>query len=54
MDGFEEDSAVMVFATTNLVRDLDPALLKESGRFDKKIYFDAPSVEEELNYLNYI
>ena len=37
----------MVFAATNLVRDLDPALLR-SGRFDKKIYFDAPNVEERV------
>ena len=47
MDGFDEDSTVMVFAATNLVRDLDPALLR-SGRFDKKIYFDSPNVEERV------
>ena len=47
MDGFEEDSTVMVFAATNLVRDLDPALLR-SGRFDKKIYFDSPNIEERI------
>ena len=48
MDGFEEDSTIMVFAATNLVKDLDSALLR-SGRFDKKIYFDAPNVSERID-----
>jgi ATP-dependent metalloprotease FtsH len=48
MDGFyEDDSIVMVFAATNLVSILDPALLR-SGRFDKKIYFDLPNKEERV------
>ena len=47
MDGFDEDSTIIVFAATNLIRDLDPALLR-SGRFDKKIFFDAPNVEERI------
>ena len=45
----------MVFAATNLVRDLDPALMR-SGRFDKKIYFDPPNKDERIElfklYLN--
>tara|TARA_B100001248_G_C27397996_1_gene467192 strand:+ start:2357 stop:4003 length:1647 start_codon:yes stop_codon:yes gene_type:complete len=51
MDGFKEiskegkGSLIMVFAATNLVKDLDPALLR-SGRFDKKVYFDLPNKEE--------
>ena len=51
MDGFKdiskegENSVVMVFAATNIVKDLDPALLR-SGRFDKKVYFDLPNKEE--------
>ena len=47
MDGFSEDTNIMVFAATNLVRDLDPALMR-SGRFDKKIYFDPPNKEERI------
>jgi len=47
MDGFSEDTDIMVFAATNLVRDLDPALMR-SGRFDKKIYFDPPNKEERI------
>ena len=39
MDGFDMSDGIMVFAATNLVKYLDPALLR-SGRFDKKIYFD--------------
>ena len=51
MDGFKDiskegkNSIVMVFAATNLVKDLDPALLR-SGRFDKKVFFDLPNKEE--------
>ena len=45
MDGFESDDSIMVFAATNLIKHLDPALLR-SGRFDKKIYFDPPNFSE--------
>ncbi len=47
MDGFKEDSSIIVFGATNLVRNLDKALLR-SGRFDKKIYFDPPNKEERV------
>jgi ATP-dependent metalloprotease FtsH len=45
MDGFDMTDNIMVFAATNLVKYLDPALLR-SGRFDKKIYFDPPNFSE--------
>ena len=45
MDGFDMCDGIMVFAATNLVKYLDPALLR-SGRFDKKIYFDPPNFSE--------
>jgi ATP-dependent metalloprotease FtsH len=45
MDGFDMSDSIMVFAATNLVKYLDPALLR-SGRFDKKIYFDPPNFSE--------
>ena len=45
MDGFDMCDNIMVFAATNLVKYLDPALLR-SGRFDKKIYFDPPNFSE--------
>ena len=55
MDGFDEDTNIMIFAATNLVNQLDPALLR-SGRFDKKIYFDPPNIDERIKmfelYLN--
>ena len=47
MDGFNEDTNIMVFAATNLVRELDSALTR-SGRFDKKIYFDPPNKDERI------
>jgi ATP-dependent metalloprotease FtsH len=45
IDGFSGDDNVMVFGATNLVKNLDSALTR-SGRFDKKVYFDAPNKEE--------
>ena len=55
MDGFDEDTNIMIFAATNLVNQLDSALLR-SGRFDKKIYFDPPNIDERIKmfelYLN--
>jgi ATP-dependent metalloprotease FtsH len=45
MDGFESGSGIIVFAATNLAAQLDAALTR-SGRFDRKVYFDAPNAEE--------
>jgi AFG3 family protein len=45
MDGFKKSSNIIVFAATNLVKTLDPALLR-SGRFDKKVIFDEPNIDE--------
>ena len=45
MDGFDEKENIIVFAATNFVKSLDPALTR-SGRFDKKIYFDLPNMNE--------
>ncbi len=45
MDGFDRDSAVIVFAATNRPDVLDPALLRP-GRFDRRIILDLPDVAE--------
>ena len=45
MDGFDNSDGIMIFAATNLIKYLDPALLR-SGRFDKKIFFDPPNSSE--------
>ena len=47
MDGFDESTDIIVFAATNLVKILDPALTR-SGRFDKKVYFDLPNKDERI------
>ena len=45
MDGFKKTHNIIVFAATNLIKFLDPALTR-SGRFDKKVFFDLPNSEE--------
>lgn len=45
MDGFDVTDNLIVFAATNLVKNLDSALTR-SGRFDKKVYFDPPNFKE--------
>ena len=47
MDGFNETNNIIIFAATNLVKVLDPALVR-SGRFDKKVYFDLPNQNERI------
>jgi cell division protease FtsH len=44
MDGFEQDTNVIVMAATNRPDVLDPALLRP-GRFDRRIVVDRPDVK---------
>lgn len=43
MDGFEENSGIIVMAATNRVDILDPAILRP-GRFDRKVVVGTPDV----------
>jgi cell division protease FtsH len=45
MDGFNNSDEILVIAASNMINVLDKALLR-SGRFDKKIYFDKPNINE--------
>ncbi|MFA7435306.1 MAG: ATP-dependent zinc metalloprotease FtsH [Bacilli bacterium] len=51
MDGFEENSGVIVLAATNRVDVLDPALLRP-GRFDRQIRIPNPDVRGRTQILN--
>jgi len=44
MDGFEENSGIILVAATNRPDVLDPALLRP-GRFDRQVVVDAPDVK---------
>ena len=44
MDGFEENSGVIVMAATNLPEVLDPALTRP-GRFDRSVVVEVPDVK---------
>lgn len=45
MDGLAGDSGILVIGATNMVDDLDPALIRP-GRFDKKIHVGTPKTKE--------
>jgi cell division protease FtsH len=50
MDGFESNSGVIVIAATNRIELLDAALLR-SGRFDRHISVQLPSIDEREEIL---
>ncbi|MFH1181252.1 MAG: ATP-dependent zinc metalloprotease FtsH [bacterium] len=50
MDGFEKNSAILVFAATNRGDVLDPALLRP-GRFDRKVVLDLPDINDREEIL---
>ncbi len=50
MDGFEDNSNVVVIAATNQIDVLDEALLR-SGRFDRRVFISLPNIEERKEIL---
>ena len=52
MDGFDQDTKVIVVAATNRPDTLDPALLR-SGRFDRKVLIGRPTLEERVLIAKY-
>jgi cell division protease FtsH len=52
MDGFKQNSGIIVVAATNKVDTLDSALLRP-GRFDKQIVFNIPNKLERLEILKF-
>ncbi len=50
MDGFEDNSNVIVIAATNQIDILDEALLR-SGRFDRRVFISLPNLEERKEIL---
>ena len=51
MDGFAQNTGVIVLATTNHPERLDPAIIDRPSRFDRKYHFDLPQPQERLQYL---
>lgn len=50
MDGFEQDTNVIVMAATNRPDVLDPALLRP-GRFDRRVVMDMPDMRDRFEIL---
>lgn len=50
MDGFEDNSGVIVIAATNKIEVIDEALLR-SGRFDRRIFLNLPNFNDRIDIL---
>ncbi|QKF64787.1 AAA family ATPase [Campylobacter corcagiensis] len=50
MDGFEENSGVIVIAATNKIDMIDDALLRP-GRFDRRIFISLPNFKDRIEIL---
>ncbi len=50
MDGFDNETNIIVIAATNRADVLDPALMRP-GRFDRKVYISRPDVKEREQIL---
>lgn len=50
MDGFEDNSGVIVIAATNKIEVIDEALLR-SGRFDRRIFLGLPDLKDRMAIL---
>jgi AAA+ superfamily predicted ATPase len=53
LDGFRENTGVVVLATTNHPKKLDTAILDRPSRFDRKYYFDLPAEAERRAYIQH-
>ncbi|RUM72016.1 MAG: ATP-dependent metallopeptidase FtsH/Yme1/Tma family protein [Sulfurovum sp.] len=51
MDGFEDNSGVIVIGATNKIDILDEALLR-AGRFDRRIHISLPDLEDRIKTLD--
>lgn len=52
MDGFKDNSGILVIAATNALDQLDEALVRP-GRFDRKVHVPLPGKEDRLQILQY-
>ncbi len=51
LDGFAENTGVVVIASTNHPEKLDSSILDRPSRFDRKFYFELPAHAERFAYL---
>ena len=51
LDGFSDNTGIVVIATTNYPEQIDPAIIDRPSRFDRKYLFDLPTAEERLQFL---
>jgi hypothetical protein len=52
LDGFQENTGVVVLATTNHPEKLDSSILDRPSRFDRKYHFHLPAETERFAYID--
>lgn len=52
IDGFAENTGIVILATTNHPELIDSAILERPSRFDRKYYFELPAISERIAYIN--
>ncbi|KAF9515232.1 hypothetical protein BS47DRAFT_1448999 [Hydnum rufescens UP504] len=53
LDGLESNDGILVIGTTNHFDRLDPGVSNRPSRFDRKFFFDNPSLSERISYCKY-
>jgi len=52
LDGFAVNTGIAILATTNHPERIDSAILDRPSRFDRKYYFELPTLAERIAYIN--
>ena len=53
VDGLNQNDGIFMVGSTNHLDLLDPGIAKRPSRFDRKIYFPEPNLEERIQYCHY-
>ncbi|MFN0118967.1 MAG: AAA family ATPase [Blastocatellia bacterium] len=53
MDGFSQNSGIVVLASSNYPEKLDPAIINRPSRFDRVFQFELPAIAERIAFLTH-
>ncbi|KAF2235288.1 P-loop containing nucleoside triphosphate hydrolase protein [Viridothelium virens] len=53
VDGLNSNDGIYMIGSTNHLDQLDPGIAKRPSRFDRKIYFPEPNMDQRIQYCHY-